>query len=96
MKEILEKIESATFKDVDDLYENRQEIRENFQLFDIDTKKVYKWYFFYELCLLKNPLKGLLWEYLNKEIDENMIDITLSIEYESFCIKRDNLFKSHN
>ena len=75
MKEFLERIKWARFTTTDEIFENRERIRNVVQQFDNDTLEVYQWYFFRQLCLLKNPLKDLLWNYLVKDI--------ISIEDES-------------
>lgn len=64
MKELLERIEKARFLTTDEIFERRKEIRKVVQEFDFDTLEVYSWYFFRQLCLLKNPLKEKLWEYV--------------------------------
>lgn len=84
MKEILERIKKARFLTTDELYENRKAIRKEVQRFDIDTLEIYKWYFFFQLCLLKNPLKEKLWHYLVKE-DLNVFEESdLNVEYRHY------------
>lgn len=85
MDEFLERIMEIRFADVDDLYNRRAEIHEKYMKLDLATKQIYKWYFFYELCLLRNPLKRLLWDYLN---NPTMANVELIFEYKLFCKKR--------
>jgi hypothetical protein len=84
MKEILEKMKEARFTTTDELYSKKDEIREVVQKYDNDTLEIYKWYFFYQLCLLKNPLKELLWNYLIKDKISIMEKANLSIEYQKY------------
>lgn len=84
MKEILEKMKEARFTTTDELYSKKDEIREVVQKYDNDTLEIYKWYFFYQLCLLKNPLKELLWNYLIKDKISIIEKANLNIEYQKY------------
>lgn len=85
MKDLLERIEKARFTTTDEIFTRRKEIREIVQNFDLDTLEVYKWYFFFQLCLLKNPLKELLWTYIAKQ--------NISLSEESDLCKEYRLYK---
>lgn len=65
---VLEPLEDMFFTDVKDLYENITYIQERFSSLERDYQELYKWYFFYQLCLLKdtkhNPIKSNLWSYI--------------------------------
>ena len=90
MKEILERIKEARFTTTDEIFLRKDEIREVVQKFDYDTLEVYKWYFFFQLCLLKNPLKELLWNYLVKETVSYKNKSDLYVEYRKYkerCMK---------
>lgn len=68
--EIYDKIfieEKLTFFCFDDLYRNKEKIREKYLSLPIEIKRIYKWYFFYQLCLLNYGLKSAMWEYINYE-----------------------------
>lgn len=84
MEEILERIKKARFITTDEVYANREEIRKVVQLYDLDTLEVYKWYFFFQLCLLKNPLKSMLWDYLVKEHITLDDELNLAKEYRNY------------
>ena len=82
MDDIYNEIRKAMFKNVDELYRNRKKIRKEYQnLEEYAKKEVYKWWFFFYLCHLKNPLKELLWDYLNNRGNEQV----LANEYKNFC-----------
>lgn len=85
----LKEIESIRFENVDDLFVKKASIKEKYLELEPKIKELYKWYFFYQLCMVKNPLKELLWDYLNdKEVSDK-----LNIAYIDFCNKRDSLLK---
>ena len=81
MEEILERIKGARFTTTDEIYTKRVEIREIVQSYDYDTQEIYKWYFFFQLCILKNPLKTLLWNYVIKETINEKDEEKLTLEY---------------
>ena len=76
MKEDLEKIELMRFTTIIEFYDNIDVFREKFNELSQKGKEIYKWYFFYELCMIKNPLKEMLWDYLN--LDEEYIYLYLA------------------
>ena len=84
MKELLERIEKARFTTTDEVFNRRNEIRKIVQGFDLDTLEVYKWYFFFQLCLLKNPLKELLWTYIAKKNLTLKEESDLCVEYRLY------------
>ena len=84
MKELLERIEKARFITTDEVYLNRKRIRKEVQSFDLETLEVYKWYFFFQLCLLKNPLKEKIWDYIVKERITINEEADLILEYRHY------------
>ena len=89
-REFMYEISSSRFMDIDDLYKKKEKIKENFALFDDVTKEMYKWYFFYQLCLIRdNKVKSEMWYYVCGENNEEMLDI----RYNAFCDKREKLMK---
>jgi len=84
MKEVLERIKKARFETTDEIYKKRKEIRQEVQTFDYGTREVYKWYFYFQLCMLKNPLKELLWDYLVKDNINVNLEAKLSKEYRIY------------
>ena len=85
MEEIYMQISKAMFKNADELYKEKERIREEYQKLDCTAKKeIYKWWFFFYLSQLKNPLKELLWDFLNYKC----VDARLDKEYIKFCEKR--------
>ena len=63
-EQFLEDIVGVDFFDIEDLFKNRKLIRRNYESLTKDYKRVYKWYFYFKLCLIKNPLKDLMWSYI--------------------------------
>lgn len=85
----LKEIECIRFENVDELFVKKASIREKYRNLDYNIKEIYKWYFFYQLCLVKNPLKELLWDYLNgKDVSEKV-----NFAYIDFCNKRDSFLR---
>ena len=80
-------IEDARFMGIDDLFIRKDKIRRSFAMFDMPTKEIYKWYFFYQLCLIKDPLKSEIWEYVCGKDNKQFVEY----EYEAFCERRDRL-----
>ena len=88
MRKILRIIESIEFTEVDEFYEKKDYIKQKYQELDMEAKEIYKWYFYFQLCLLKNPLKELLWTYINNQEENMYLSSDLSREYRLFCEKR--------
>lgn len=93
MSEFLILIDDIRFVGIDDFMKNKDYIKEKFNTFDLDTREIYKWYFFYELSLLKDGiLRECCWDYLH-DIDTYYKGkkITLEERYLEFCNKRNKL-----
>lgn len=91
MSEFYDSVQGLMFKDVDDLYARKMEIREKYASLDYPTKQIYKWFFYYQLCLLRNPLKRLLWDFINGS-KELSTQLELPHEYRKFCEKRNKIY----
>ena len=83
----MQEINDARFMNIDDLFVRKNSIRQTFSMFDNPTKEMYKWYFFYQLCLLKDPLKSEIWEYICGKDNKQSVEY----EYKFFCERRDRL-----
>ena len=92
MTEFLDRIKDIRFTEVDEFYKRKDEIKEKYQELDNETKEIYKWYFYFQLCLLKNPLKEMLWTFLNMNCDIYFI-AEMSNEYRLFCRKRNKMYE---
>lgn len=94
MQEFLELIEDIRFVGIDDFMDKKDYIKNKFNDFELNTRELYKWYFFYELCLLKdNILKECAWDYLHgKETYYKNEHITLEERYKEFCHRRDKVY----
>ena len=87
MKEIMEKIKKISFITIDEIYERKELAREMYGNFDFDTKEVYKWYFFHQLCLFnnkENSIKNIMWDYICGKNVKTKLEKT----YKSLLIKR--------
>lgn len=93
MTEFLEQIKDIRFTEVDEFYKRKEEIREKYQELDDGIKEIYKWYFYFQFCLLKNPLKEMFWTYLNINCDIYFM-ADMSHEYRLFCKKRNKIYES--
>lgn len=93
MTEFLERIKDIRFTEVDEFYRRKDEIKEKYQELDRETKEIYKWYFYFQFCLLKNPLKEMLWTYLNMNCDIYFM-ADMSNEYRLFCRKRNKMVEN--
>ena len=92
MTEFLEQIKDIRFTEVDEFYKRKDEIKEKYQELDNETKEIYKRYSYFQLCLLKNPLKDMLWTFLNMNCDIYFI-AEMSNEYRLFCRKRNKMYE---
>ena len=92
MTEFLERIKDIRFTEVDEFYKRKDEIKEKYQELDNETKEIYKWYFYFQLCLLKNPVKEMLWTFLDMNCDIYII-AEMSNEYRLFCRKRNKMYE---
>lgn len=81
----LKDIVGVDFFDMEDLFKNRELIRRNYESLSTDYKRVYKWYFYFKLCLIKNPLKDLMWSYI---AGCNGFEDELMLEYVGFISKK--------
>lgn len=93
----MEEIKGIRFGSIDEVYKRKEEIREKYQRLDKDGKEIYKWYYFYQLSLLKRvELKRLLWYYMNNSEEENKeIMIELSNEYRKLKEDRGRIAKNY-
>lgn len=88
--EIYDKIflkEDLTFFCFDDLNRNKKRIRESYLSLPIEIRRIYKWYFFYQLCLLNYGLKSAMWEYINHE-GNNLKQCEENIEIEIIKLEK--------
>lgn len=87
MKEIMEKIGKISFVSFEEAYTNKDKLKKVYATFDSDTKEVYKWYFYHQLCLMtskKMGLKDYLWLYI---VGKENITEKLEEEYKKFAKK---------
>lgn len=98
-KDVYEEIfleKKVVFLDVDDLFRRIKSIREGYLSLEKGVQRVYKWYFFYQLCILHKAdyLKSSMWNYLNTcdEISDNIYEQVIS-DYSYFDDLRNSLFR---
>lgn len=93
MRECLKIINDIRFDDITDLFERKEEIKEKYLRMPLDYKELYKWYYFYQLCILNYSLKSIMWTYLNTESYSTDINLELAVEYSKFLRKKDKMLK---
>lgn len=64
MEGIIQEIQEIEFSTVEELYEKKDIIREKYKKLDYNTGRIYKWYFFYQLCVLDYDFKSTMWDYI--------------------------------
>lgn len=64
MEELIENIKEIEFESIEELYDKKEFIQERFKYLDESTRRIYKWYYFYQLCLLDYELKSNMWDYI--------------------------------
>jgi hypothetical protein len=83
--ELLKPLENMYFIDIKELYNNIEYIKSQYNQLSLEYKTIYKWYFFQQLCLIRefkiNPIKTIMWEYINECCDRSMVDIS----YQEWC-----------
>lgn len=85
MEGLIQSLQEIEFETIEELFENRAEIKEKFQKLDKNTQRIYKWYFFYQLCLVDYDLKSLMWDYL---YDIEGAELQLRLAYMDFKRKQ--------
>ena len=85
------KFEKMRFLTLDDLFIKKRQVKNSYEKLDVYEKEVYKWYFFYQLCMVrwknkdKIGIKDAFWDYLNGKVSPELIN---SI-YIEFCNYKD-------
>ena len=91
MNNILSPVKDMFFKDVNDCFNKLEFIKSSFNKLNSEYKMIYKWYFFNQLCLVKDyqkcPIKSYLWEYICDLCE--FADVSLC--YEQFVLYQDYL-----
>ena len=64
MEGIIQTLEEMQFSTVEELYEKKEEIRKQYNALDFNMRKLYKWYYFYQLCCLDYDFKSAMWDYI--------------------------------
>lgn len=95
---ILLELNGLYFLTPNELYNKIDDIKEQYHNLDKEYKDIYKWFFFYQLCLLKdtkdNPIKSNFWNYINGVITKDVLNI--SYFYFVSCQKKIELNNSIN
>lgn len=88
-------LDDMQFISLDDFFIKKKKIKEKFDKMSYFEREIYKWYFFYQLCLVKwkskdgKYIKESFWSYLCDRENDNEINRL----YLEFCIFRDNQYK---
>lgn len=96
LNSFVDRVNTMKFINIDDLYAKIDIVKKRYLEFNYDEKEVYKWYFFYQLCLLKfksfkskKYIKDLFWNYINDNCSFKEIEDI----YNEFCEYRDVSYK---
>ena len=92
MEGLVENIRQIEFSTIEELYEKKEEIRDKYQALDYNTRRIYKWYYFYQLCLLDYELKSLMWDYICGITD---VDLHLRLAYMDFKRKKEKYHQKY-
>ncbi len=92
IKQIAQEIGEMEFSTIEELYEKKDFIREKYSKLDYNTGRIYKWYYFYQLCLLDYELKSLMWDYICGVTEE---DLHLRLAYMDFKRKKEKYHQKY-
>lgn len=84
MREIMQNICQITFISFQEAYDKRDYIKEKYANLDVESKEIYKWYYYHQLCLMtskKMGLKDYLWLYI---VGKDNVNDKLQEEYNKF------------
>lgn len=90
MDVFMQEISEIRFNDIDDYFRKKEVIKEKLQTLDVNSKQIYKWYFYHQLCMLgqkQYEFRDLMWRYV---IGENVL-LDLMLCYRLFCEKRNKI-----
>lgn len=96
VKDDLEKIELMKFVTPLEFYNNKEIIKVMFNSLSKKGKEIYKWYFFYELCMYKIPVKEALWDYLNLDNQDIDMFFVSNMVHQFANVKQNDLIRSQN
>ena len=87
MEGFFQEIEEMLFATIEEFYEKKDLIRKKYKELDCKEARVYKWYFFYQVCVVDYKFKSAMWDYVcciggSEEKLEHF--------YEIFKIKKEN------
>ena len=80
MDVFIKKIDEMRFLGLDDLFIKKKQIKRAYDELEFSEKEIYKWYFFYQLCLVrwrnkeKIGIKDAFWDYLNGKTSPEQIN----------------------
>lgn len=89
-KNFMLRINNMRFISTEEAFMKIKYIRQEYLTLSNEYKELYKWYFFYQLCLLKNPLKSLMWDYITGR--DNYEE--LKKEYIVYCEKKERNYRN--
>lgn len=93
MEGIFKKLQDMEFDTIEELYERREEIREKYKQLDYDTEgKLFKWYFFYQVCCIDYDFKSAMWDYIC-EIGGS--DVRVEHQYKLFKNKKEKYHQKY-
>ena len=85
--EFMAKIGDMKFFGIEELYNKKEKVRDQFDLLKADEKYVYKWFYFFQNCHLNRRLKENMWSYITGIISDDKIEK----EYQLYCENKEKI-----
>lgn len=85
IQEFMAKIGNMKFFGIDELYNKKEFVRDQFDLLRDDEKYVYKWFYFFQTCHLNSRFKENMWGYITGIVNDERIEK----EYQYYCNKKE-------
>ena len=88
---LMAKFENMRFLGLDDLFIKKKIIKKAYDELNFSEKEIYKWYYFYQLCMVrwrnkdKISIKDAFWDYFNDKASPELINSL----YLDFCNYKD-------
>lgn len=92
MEGLIQSIQEIEFSTIEELYERKEEIREKFKLLDKNTQRIYKWYYFYQLCCVDYDFKSAMWDYM---YEITGAELRLAHQYRLFKNKKEKYHQKY-
>lgn len=92
----MKNISDIRFETVEELFNKKKYIRENYQKLDRNCQEIYKWYFFAQLCVVRRlQLKRAFWYYINSDGEDFGTNKYVFDEYHKFIQEKRRICKKN-